>query len=321
VRKGVVELTHVSKCGGTSMCQLAALNGCRCAAGEQAAAARTATVAQLPDPLCPLPHPCSNPDTSQLGNCLIKFFNDAPLWTVPTDFDWRNTTVNLRPYCVYKCDSYLRLYTRNCEQRSRWAPPAPWGTQLAGCLACHLVFPMRQLRCRGRCWLRRLCAAQPPAQPAALWPPRLSCIPALALMPRQRRSQRGCSAAVSAGCRCDPPPLAPSQPPSRVATTRRYLRQTKANFYSNERQLHGSSPNPATAHVCGDFYNVIILRDPLDHVQSLLLNTYINTLDFIQKRLFMPWLVGFKIPNDFDVWRRMAPAVVNNYYTRTLLGK
>ena len=34
VRKGVVELTHVSKCGGTSMCQLAALNGCRCAAWE-----------------------------------------------------------------------------------------------------------------------------------------------------------------------------------------------------------------------------------------------------------------------------------------------
>jgi hypothetical protein len=113
----------------------------------------------------------------------------------------------------------------------------------------------------------------------------------------------------------------PPPPPPRSNTTCRFLRQTKANFYSNERQLHGSSHNPATAHVCGDFYSVIILRDPLDHVQSLLLNTYTNTLDFINKRLFTPWLVGFTLPNDFDVWRRMAPAVVNNYYTRTLLGK
>jgi hypothetical protein len=76
--------------------------------------------ASLPRP----PHlemPLRNPDTSELGNCLIKPFNDAPLWTIPTDFDWRNKTINLRPYCVYKCDSYLRLFTKTCAQRSRWA--------------------------------------------------------------------------------------------------------------------------------------------------------------------------------------------------------
>jgi hypothetical protein len=107
----------------------------------------------------------------------------------------------------------------------------------------------------------------------------------------------------------------------RVFCKPRFLHHTKTNFYSNERQLHGSSSNPATAHVCGEFFNVIVLRDPVQHAQSLLLNTYINTLDFIKKRLFQPWIIGFTLPNEFEVWRRMAPAVVNNYYTRTLLGK
>jgi hypothetical protein len=106
-------------------------------------------------------------------------------------------------------------------------------------------------------------------------------------------------------------------------TTLRYLHYIKTNFYSNERQLHGSSSNPADAHVCGDFFNVIILRDPMEHVQSLLLNTYINTVDFIKLKLKEkePWVKNFTLPSNMETWVRMAPAVVNNHFTRTLVGR
>jgi hypothetical protein len=99
------------------------------------------------------------------------------------------------------------------------------------------------------------------------------------------------------------------------------MRANGSNFYSNERQLHGSSPDPATAAPCAEFFNVIMLRDPLEHVKSLLLNAYVDILGYIQERLQQPWMEGFRIPAGLDTWLRMAPAVVNNYYTRTLLGK
>jgi hypothetical protein len=73
--------------------------------------------------------------------------------------------------------------------------------------------------------------------------------------------------------------------------------------------------------VCGDFFNVIMLRDPMEHVQSLLLNAYLDILAYISQRLQQPWMEGFRVPSELEVWTRMAPAVLNNYYTRTLLGK
>ena len=85
--KGNVELTHVSKCGGTSMCQLAMKNGCR------------------------------NPDPSTLGNCLISKLNDGPLWTVPTYFFHNEHSVTLRPFCVYTCSAWLKYSERNCKYR------------------------------------------------------------------------------------------------------------------------------------------------------------------------------------------------------------
>jgi hypothetical protein len=99
------------------------------------------------------------------------------------------------------------------------------------------------------------------------------------------------------------------------------MRANGSNFYSNERQLHNSSPDPATAAPCAELFNVIMLRDPLEHVKSLLLNAYVDILGYIKERLQQPWMDGFRIPADLDTWTRMAPAVVNNYYTRTLVGK
>ena len=64
-----------------------------------------------------------------------------------------------------------------------------------------------------------------------------------------------------------------------------------------------------------------MLREPLEHVQSLLLNTYLNIWGYIKERLQQPWMQGFQLPAELETWTRMAPAVVNNYYTRTLLGK
>ena len=88
-KKGIVELTHVSKCGGTSMCQLAMRNG------------------------------CTNPDPSEQGNCNIARLNDQPLWTVPATFMVHGHHALLRPYCVYDCKTYLKLPEKTCSLRNR----------------------------------------------------------------------------------------------------------------------------------------------------------------------------------------------------------
>jgi hypothetical protein len=53
--KGLVELTHVSKSGGTSMCRAAEYNG------------------------------CSNPSFNVEANCMLKPFHDDPKWSLGTD--------------------------------------------------------------------------------------------------------------------------------------------------------------------------------------------------------------------------------------------
>ena len=53
--KGLVELTHISKSGGTSMCRAAQYNG------------------------------CSNPAFDVEANCMIKAFQDDPKWSLGTD--------------------------------------------------------------------------------------------------------------------------------------------------------------------------------------------------------------------------------------------
>jgi hypothetical protein len=63
--------------------------------------------------------PLRNPDTSELGNCLIKGFNDGPLWTVPTNFTSDNRTFSLRPFCYYNCHNFLTMYDVTCADRSK----------------------------------------------------------------------------------------------------------------------------------------------------------------------------------------------------------
>ena len=89
-----------------------------------------------------------------------------------------------------------------------------------------------------------------------------------------------------------------------------------------ERSLHHSSPNPASAHPCRQFFNVVMLREPLPHVLSLMLNAQTNVLTWVRiKMKDLHANGGFSLPANLEFWTTMAPAVLNNYYTRTLLGK
>jgi hypothetical protein len=64
----------------------------------------------------PLLH--SNPDTSELGNCLIRSFHDAPLWTQATEFTHHNHTFTMETQNSDKL--YCRfIRPRTCQQRSR----------------------------------------------------------------------------------------------------------------------------------------------------------------------------------------------------------
>jgi hypothetical protein len=74
-----VELTHISKTGGTSICKLARASGCR------------------------------NPHASAEGNCMLPAFDDWPLWTRVVAVQHGGRSHKLTPACAMYCPAY-QLY-------------------------------------------------------------------------------------------------------------------------------------------------------------------------------------------------------------------
>ncbi|KXZ47683.1 hypothetical protein GPECTOR_33g565 [Gonium pectorale] len=100
-----------------------------------------------------------------------------------------------------------------------------------------------------------------------------------------------------------------------------YMRRKGFTFYSNEFAAHGGlegEPEPpwASAHVCPHFLNVIMLRHPIARLVSHI-RWIIKVYRTEYGRSFEPFFRG----RDADYWRRFAPAAVDNYYSRLLLGE
>lgn len=89
--KGALEFFHVSKAGGTSLCSLGGINGCR---------------TQYFDPK---------------HNCLVRYFGDAPRWTM------RNVT-SILPYDRYPWPANvgIKLYSVDCDDRLRYLRSHGW---------------------------------------------------------------------------------------------------------------------------------------------------------------------------------------------------
>eukprot|EP00877_Chromochloris_zofingiensis_P013176 jgi/Chrzof1/8111/UNPLg00156.t1 len=89
------------------------------------------------------------------------------------------------------------------------------------------------------------------------------------------------------------------------------------NFYSNEFALHGGTANPADAKACEDLVNVIVLREPQSHTLSLM-KEILKLYEWYSGGQGVAW----QFPaNDLSAWRHIAPAAVDNFTLRWLLGR
>lgn len=98
-----------------------------------------------------------------------------------------------------------------------------------------------------------------------------------------------------------------------------HVRKKNINFHSQERTLHGSTADPASSAACPQMLSMITIREPIKHVVSHML----QVLDVYEVYLnkFSSLLRTFMLPGKLPFWQRLAPAVLDNYYTRTLLGR
>ncbi|EFJ51529.1 hypothetical protein VOLCADRAFT_103443 [Volvox carteri f. nagariensis] len=127
--------------------------------------------------------------------------------------------------------------------------------------------------------------------------------------------------------------------PQYVLKRRRLVATRGYNYYSNEYTVHGGHKGMDNAHMCSDFFNAIVLRDPLKRLVShmkfvmwtmsgdrgyndtLLFNRmYANrTSEFWQAapcfHLCTIPLVAPALPQS------LGPAIVDNYFVRSLLGE
>ncbi|KAG2497008.1 hypothetical protein HYH03_005012 [Edaphochlamys debaryana] len=100
----------------------------------------------------------------------------------------------------------------------------------------------------------------------------------------------------------------------------KYVHVHDYSYYSNEYTVHGGAEEPEGAHLCRDLYNAVVMRDPLKRLVSHM--------------KFIMWTMsgdrGYNDTHTFnlmysnrtsDFWKALGPAVVDNYFIRSLLGE
>lgn len=96
--KGIVELIHMSHCGGSGLCRLARRNGCKTPKAGNGV---------------------DNKDGPE-GSCLVSEFGDEAMWTVPYTGKYQGRSLRLEPPHTYQCSEVLQQEETTCTQRSRW---------------------------------------------------------------------------------------------------------------------------------------------------------------------------------------------------------
>ncbi|GAX75455.1 hypothetical protein CEUSTIGMA_g2898.t1 [Chlamydomonas eustigma] len=87
------------------------------------------------------------------------------------------------------------------------------------------------------------------------------------------------------------------------------------SFYSNEGSLHDGNFTLGSSRVCHEMDSVIVLREGVERARSHV-SEVVKVYDKLAKDhgpLYVP-------PKDIQQWKVFAPATVDNYMTRTLLG-
>ncbi|KAF6263667.1 hypothetical protein COO60DRAFT_381219 [Scenedesmus sp. NREL 46B-D3] len=111
-------------------------------------------------------------------------------------------------------------------------------------------------------------------------------------------------------------PYTPIGRPNTCHSRTQQARDTRSTFLANERTLSKSS---GAAQVCHQFTNVIILRQPVPHVVSLLAEAKFR---YVRQLAIWHNVTSWQPPAwDISWWERLGPALVGNYATRTLVGR
>lgn len=97
----------------------------------------------------------------------------------------------------------------------------------------------------------------------------------------------------------------------------RKLTASNYTFYANERALHGGTDVPGSAGACKEMETVIVLREAATRAQS-----HVRETNLIYERRYNsshePALLRSR---DLMEWRQWAPAVLDNFLARYLLGR
>ncbi|MEW5314254.1 MAG: hypothetical protein WDW38_005765 [Sanguina aurantia] len=98
-----------------------------------------------------------------------------------------------------------------------------------------------------------------------------------------------------------------------------HLQENRWNFYANEYTPMGGEfqgPNSFRhVHLCKPLFNVLIFREPVHRLMS-----HLDFILFCYTRYVRPFNDAYIQGRDSAWWRQMAPAPLDNYMTRSMLG-
>ncbi|KAG2449436.1 hypothetical protein HYH02_005583 [Chlamydomonas schloesseri] len=92
------------------------------------------------------------------------------------------------------------------------------------------------------------------------------------------------------------------------------------NYYSNEYTVHGGHEGPENAHMCPDMFNAVVMRDPRKRLVShmkFIMWTMSGDRGYNDTQLFNMMYAN----RTAAFWQHLGPAVVDNYFIRSLLGE
>ncbi|GIL90323.1 hypothetical protein Vretimale_18189 [Volvox reticuliferus] len=107
---------------------------------------------------------------------------------------------------------------------------------------------------------------------------------------------------------------------SSCSARRKLITNRGYNYYSNEYTVHGGHKGMDNAHMCGNFFNVIVLRDPMKRLVShmkFVMWTMSGDRGYNDTLLFNRMYAN----RSSEFWQALGPAIVDNYFIRSLLGE
>ncbi|GLI62251.1 hypothetical protein VaNZ11_004856 [Volvox africanus] len=107
---------------------------------------------------------------------------------------------------------------------------------------------------------------------------------------------------------------------SACSARRQLIASRGYNYYSNEYTVHGGHKGMENAHMCSNFFNAIVLRDPLKRLVShmkFVMWTMSGDRGYNDTILFNRMYAN----RSSEFWQALGPAIVDNYFIRSLLGE